>query len=280
MPLNFSITFLGTSAASISPHSSTSAYLIAIGRTWILVDAGIGALRQLRKLGVSPDDIDTILITHWHFDHYAGLPSVLRAKKKSSAISIYGPAILHFARLYLNALFCPIDKMFEAIKEDFSRTYPDFHLRSIPTSHFISSFGWAIKENNRNQPFTSRRLIISGDTRPNENVVQAARGADLLVHEATYLDKYASTAILHQHSTAKEAAQVAVKSGVGALALTHIPARYSRLDIQEEAQKIFPLTLVPAHLDTFHLDPPPNGEVKENIGWARIRIESHSIPYP
>ncbi len=58
------ITFLGTSAASISPRSTTSAYLIEVGQTRVLVDAGIGALRQLQKAGVSADSLNAVLLTH------------------------------------------------------------------------------------------------------------------------------------------------------------------------------------------------------------------------
>ena len=100
-----------------------------------------------------------------------------------------------------------------------------------------------------------RRIIISGDTRPSTNVLNAARGADPLVHEATYLGKYAQTALLHNHSTSTQAAQIAISAGVKILALTHIPVRYPRLEVQREAEKTFPGVLIPSPLDTIVLDP-------------------------
>ncbi len=269
---NFNITFLGTSAASVSPQAFTSAYLVEINRSHVLIDAGIGVLRQLRKTKLSPSDIDIILVTHWHLDHYAGLPAVLRAKRKSTPRPIFGPPIPLSARLFLALALYPWDKTFEAIREDFSCSYADFRIEAIPNSHFLDSYGWVIAEKPE-AGLAARRMVISGDTRPAENVLKAARGADLLVHEATYLEKDAKTALLHQHSTAAEAADLAAKAGVGALALTHIPNRYTRQEVQEEAQTIFGRVFVPSSLDKFHLEPQPDEEAKKNSGWAKIMIE-------
>jgi ribonuclease Z len=274
---DFAITFLGTSAASTSPYSSTSAFLVKIDRSRILVDAGIGALRQLRKIGVSPEDIDILLITHWHIDHYAGLPALLRARRASAALPIFGPPMRLFAKIYLTALFCQPGQKLETIASNSSLVHQHFQFEAIPTSHGVDSYGWAITERPDNQPHQLRKIVISGDTLPDQNILQAAREADLLVHEATYLDKDAGIAALHQHSTAAEAAEIGAKSKVGALALTHIPDRYSRLEILTEAEKIFPRVIVPAPLDTIYLDPLPAGELKEYPGWANIRKEARPV---
>ena len=81
-----------------------------------------------------------------------------------------------------------------------------------------------------------RTVVITGDTRPCESTVEAARGADLLVHEATFGDEEAERAVETGHSTAREAAIVAKRAGCRRLLLSHFSARYSRDAAELEAQ--------------------------------------------
>ena len=87
-----------------------------------------------------------------------------------------------------------------------------------------------------------RRIVLTGDTRPSAATIDAARDADLLVHEATFADEEADRAKETGHSTAREAAQVALAAGVKRLALTHFSARYSRdaSELDREARHVFP----------------------------------------
>lgn len=91
-----------------------------------------------------------------------------------------------------------------------------------------------------------RTVVLSGDTRPCPAVAEAARGADLLVHEATFAADEGGKAELTGHSTSVEAAAVARDAGVRQLVLTHISARYTREapELLAEAQAVFPETVV------------------------------------
>jgi ribonuclease Z len=95
-------------------------------------------------------------------------------------------------------------------------------------------------------PRPGRVLVYTGDTRPHLSVIEAARGADLLVHEATFggdeLDRAKETG----HSTAAEAARVALEAGARRLVLTHISSRYNRdaSELLAEAKAVFPETVI------------------------------------
>jgi ribonuclease Z len=95
-------------------------------------------------------------------------------------------------------------------------------------------------------PRPGRLVVISGDTRPSPALVGAATGADLIVHEATFTEDERDRALETRHSTAREAAQVALAARARKLVLTHLSARFSAqwTELLEEARAVFPETTV------------------------------------
>lgn len=103
-------------------------------------------------------------------------------------------------------------------------------------------------------PRRGRRIVYSGDTRPNRRLIELARGADVLIHEATFHDELRDRAIRDGHSTAREAAEAAAQAGVKLLVLTHISARYpDPKPLLEEARSVFPRVLVAEDLMTLRV---------------------------
>jgi ribonuclease Z len=95
-------------------------------------------------------------------------------------------------------------------------------------------------------PRPGRKVVYTGDTRPCQQVEEASKNADLLIHDGALAEDLADWALETRHSTAKEAAQLAKRANVRQLVLTHISSRYSQ-DISpliDEAKRFFENTIV------------------------------------
>lgn len=91
------------------------------------------------------------------------------------------------------------------------------------------------------EPRAGRKIVYSGDTRPCDEVIELSRGADLLIHDGTLAEEKLDWAKESLHSTAREAAEVALEANVSRLILTHISSRYSddTSVLLEEAKAVF-----------------------------------------
>ena len=91
-------------------------------------------------------------------------------------------------------------------------------------------------------------------------MLEAARGAAVLVHEATFLDEDRDRARETRHSTAREAAALAREADVGLLVLTHLSSRHAPREVREEAEREFARVLVPRDFDQVEVPFPERGE--------------------
>ena len=108
-------------------------------------------------------------------------------------------------------------------------------------------------------PRPGRKVVLSGDTAPCEGAAATAWGADLLVHEATFTEDEAPRARETRHSTARDAAELASRSEVTLLALTHVSPRYGGRELREEARTAFEPTIVPRDFDRVEIPFPERG---------------------
>src|SRR3954454_3026891 len=117
-----------------------------------------------------------------------------------------------------------------------------------------------------------RKVVLSGDTAPSSATEAFAHGADLLVHEATFIAEDAERAAETSHSTALDAARLAQEANVKMLALTHVSPRYSGGELRDEARSAFENTIVPRDFDSVEIPLPERGPPihhREPLGSAR-----------
>jgi ribonuclease BN (tRNA processing enzyme) len=161
-----------------------------------LIDCGASSLPALKKLGIARDGIDLILITHFHGDHFAGLPFLLldaQFGRRSRSLVIAGPEGIE-TRLtqVMEALFehssktkPKFDLSVVALKPDEARTFGAVTVTPYPVVHGESGgpfLGYRIEA-------AGRAIAYSADTEWTETLIPLARGADLFIAEAYYYDK-------------------------------------------------------------------------------------------
>jgi len=110
------------------------------------------------------------------------------------------------------------------------------------------------------EPRRGRKVVLTGDTAPCEMTRLVAWEADLLVHEATFMEEDAERAAETRHSTAAQAAELAAAAEVRMLALTHISPRYSGGQVRDEARSGFENVIVPRDFDRVELPFPERGD--------------------
>jgi len=161
-----------------------------------LIDCGASSLPALKKLGIARDGIDLILITHFHGDHFAGLPFFMldaQFSRRSRPLVIAGPEGIEMR----------LTQVMEALFEHSSKTKPKFDLSVIALKpEEKRSFGavtvtpYPVVHGQSGGPFLGYRIEAAGrviaysaDTEWTETLIPLAREADLFVAEAYYYDK-------------------------------------------------------------------------------------------
>ena len=161
-----------------------------------LIDCGASSLPALKRLGIARDDIDLVLITHFHGDHFAGLPFLLldaQFTRRSRPLVIAGP----------QGIEAKLANLREALFEHSSKTQQRFDLSVIALEPEQSrTFGavkvtpYAVVHGESGGPFLAYRveaegrvITYSADTEWTDTLIPAAHGADLFIAEAYYYDK-------------------------------------------------------------------------------------------
>ena len=244
----------------------------------MLWDCGEGTQRQLMRYKVGYGSVNAIFISHPHLDHYLGMHGLLETLRLSSPapkpVSLFLPKtvsprehdFVKTTRLRKGRLY----------------SKPGFTISAFPVKHCPGSYGFVFQEDEKikfhekkahslglkGEMFRTiqakgrvrtskgmvklgdvswvkpgRKIVYTGDTLSNSNIIEVAKDADLLIHEATFDSSLNEEAQERMHSTALGAATCAREANVKRLVLTHISPRYSDTSVLlEEARGAFKKT--------------------------------------
>jgi ribonuclease Z len=317
--MDLSVVFLGTGGAVPSARRSTASLLIARGGERLLVDCGEGTQRQMQR-SIGLVQVDEIYLTHFHADHFLGLPGLLKTydlTEREAPLTVYGPRGLEDLFKTLQRIIGRLRFKLSLVELEPGDWIPleGAELRCFPVQHGVRALGYALVEDERPGRFDpevakalgvregpqfaalqrgeqidgprgtvrpeqvmgesrpGRRLAITGDTAPCEATVEAARGAELLVHDASFAEEEAQRAADTGHSTVVQAASVAREAGVKMLALVHISSRYHVGKVLEEAREVYEPTVAPRDFDVVEIPFPERGGPELVANGARERTE-------
>jgi ribonuclease Z len=205
--------------------------LLLHGLGWAVpIDCAGSPLHKLARVGVDPDHIQAVVLTHRHADHLYGLPMLIQGLwlgGREDVLPIYGPAealgvgrdILALFQLDERSdMFCLEWHEIPLLEEQRVLEVGGVRIVATPVDHYdIDTV--ALRFENLD---SGRTIVYSADTAPSAALVRLAAGADLLLHEAA--------GGTPGHSSPAQAAEVACQAGVGELRLIHYPVRGVDLD--------------------------------------------------
>ena len=314
--MDLDLVFLGTAGSMPTAQRAPSALLLRRGGDRLLFDCGEGTQRQLLRSNVGLVELREIFLTHYHADHYLGLPGMLKTfalRGRELPLTIYGPP-------GLSDLFQTLRRVFGRLTYGYTLeelapasvvARQGYRIETFAVAHGVSAVGYVLIEEDRpgrfdvdaaarlgvpfgpergalqrgesvrlpegrvvhprdvlGDPRPGRKVVIAGDSAPSREVIEVARHADLLVHEATFCEDEEERARETLHSTAADAAAVAREADVTLLALTHLSNRYFGPEVKREARAIFPETVVPRDFDTIDVPFPERGAPRLVKGGA------------
>lgn len=258
------LTILGSGGAVPAHGRHPSAQLLRIAETPCLIDCGEGTQFRLHRFKLPWSRIRYVFISHLHGDHVYGLAPLITSwhlTGRNLPLDIFGPPELEelLAGIFALTQCRPSFPLrWHAIPQGSTGLVLEeesFTVRALPLLHRITATGYLFSEkqrSGRHGPVSEVRYAYCSDTAPSEHLPGLIRGVDLLYHEATFLEEHADKAALTAHSTARQAAAVAVQAGVKRLLLGHVSARYRDTDrILEEASRLFPDTQIAWEGDTY-----------------------------
>ena len=187
---DITVTLLGTGAPPAEIDRFGPGTLVEAGGELLLFDVGRGVTQRLSQLKINTPDLDALFLTHLHADHTVGMPDlwlVSALGNRKPGFRIFGPEGTEPMMLNLRKAFDADSRIAAAagatpttqIAEGVVYSQNRVTVTAFRVDHAAGptpAFGYRID-------YAGRSVVISGDTRPSDNLVKFAQGADVLIHE-------------------------------------------------------------------------------------------------
>jgi ribonuclease Z len=264
------VQLLGTGSPPPNPKRRGPATLLSLGDERFLVDAGSGVGVQLVQAGVRPYDWPRVFITHHHSDHVIDLAHLLVTRwivGQNAPFEVWGPAgtkrqveklmdYLHWdlevRRHHMHERALPEVRVTE-IEEGRLATIGDVTVSAFLVEHdpVKPAFGYRFEGG-------GRTVVVSGDTRPAENLIRWSHRADCLVHECCEMAKTSWSPgcgwpsledkirdLASYHTQPDQLGRVAKEAKAGALVVTHLMPGSVPDELREAAARDYagPITI-------------------------------------
>ena len=232
------ITFLGTGSCIPGRYRNVSSIHLGI-EDGVLLDCGEGTEGQLQRAGLAPPKI--ICITHQHADHHLGTIAFLQP-----GTTLIAPRrFISWIREYFETSLPDVNlETFTFVECEKIQEHPfiagDTKFYAFRVDHCQDAFGFSLRTKDGT-------VVYSGDTRPCDAVVQAAKNVDLLIHECTLTDDLQHEARARKHTCLSEAIDIVKKATPKRTIFTHFSQRTAK-GIDPEIQRIVRATKLPIRL--------------------------------
>jgi ribonuclease BN (tRNA processing enzyme) len=217
------VTIVGSGTSAPQPETPSSGILVETASTGILIDCGQGVIRGTMPIR-DPRELDAIVVGHLHADHYIDVVSLRYLLPWAGFTGRRLPILLPpGGRARMDELASAIserpgffDHTFDVREYDpnVELTIGDLTLGFLPGNHYVPAWGCRLRDE------AGHVVVVSGDTGPNERLVESARGADILIVEATLLAAGEDDP-KRGHLTVDEAVGIGRDAKVGRTVLVH-----------------------------------------------------------